>query len=169
MKFKDYIKANKDIIAKESSKKVNSVLMVSTTQDVIRLYNSVKDAASELGVAECAIRSAISGKTNTSCKHLWLYLKDAHKYDIDKWATKGHKTVSMKFGYKVVATNIYTNEKIEYSSVNQAARRLRVHPNHIYTCMNRNGLTAYGYYWSRVVDGVQIKSEEVSSHVKISC
>lgn len=115
-----------------------------TTLRVLKIYDSLEDAAASVGCYSTAISNAAKGKTNNCAGFFWRFVGDT---------TKQFEPLGKKWKRGVLQLDKDTGDIIEeYLSLSDAAYALGLSPNaaspNIQGVCNGKRKTAYGYKWA---------------------
>ena len=136
---KRHTEENKKIMSKKRKVKI---VQIDLNGDLVKVWDSIKDASENFNITPTPIRYVCSGKTKTSCDFIWMYLDDYDKngIDIKKYFNNDMRNISPVLQYTKDMKFIR-----EYNSINEAYEITKI--NNISACCRGIQKSSGGFIW----------------------
>ena len=112
------------------------VLQIDSSGEIVRCYQSVREAAKAMGVRPAAILHSLKGRQRESCGYHWQYRGNNQLSISGRRKPKG--ILQLTLDGKIVA---------RYRSIRSAAKALSVSPAGISECLQGRRVTNKGFIW----------------------
>lgn len=112
------------------------VLQIDSSGEIVRCYQSVREAAKAMGVRPAIILHSLKGRQRESCGFHWQYCGDNQHSISGRKKPKG--ILQLTLGGKLIA---------RYCSIRSAAKALSISPAGISECLQGRRRTNKGFIW----------------------
>lgn len=126
-------KLSEETIAKRTLKQVKSIYQYDLDGNLIRKWDSIKQAGETLGINRPSISNCLKGRYKSAGGFIWKYS------EVSVLPIKKHKSIEQ---YSQDGTLIKV-----WDSINSIENETNYNRKTIYACANGQNNTAYGYIW----------------------
>lgn len=147
-KASEETRRNQSIGLRNSEKvkaKMTAVLQIDDDGNIVGRFQSISDAAREMGVTKQAIRAVCNGTCCSACGYGWQYEDPERRKKAEQKAAE--RTDKDTIGLPVVQLDLNGNEIARYRSTVDASHQTDIPRYAITNCCRGRLKTSHGYIW----------------------